>query len=194
MPAARSVVTVLGLALTLCGCGRRGVDWSAPETLLLREESAKKEGGAELQYWSLIDVPCKGIFDALADVEHYGEFIPGVDGTQLLGVSGNTKTVLIAQRVIGRQNNAKVEWTLDPAKPHIEFRTLNSDFSFNDGHYDFESSPDGKRCLLHSVYLVKQKEGTGEPVPVGTLTQATHDGFVAAAQGVKKRGAASAAK
>jgi ribosome-associated toxin RatA of RatAB toxin-antitoxin module len=177
----------LGVGLLLAGCGQKGVDWSAKENVLLREETAQKDGGVELQYWSLIDSPCKPIFDALADVEHYRDFIPGVDSTSLLAASGDTKTVLIAQRVIGRQNNAKVEWKFDAAKPRIEFKTLASDFSFNTGYYDFEQSPDGKRCLLHTVFLVKQKEGTGEMVAESTLAQATRDGYVAAANAVKKR-------
>jgi ribosome-associated toxin RatA of RatAB toxin-antitoxin module len=177
----------LGVGLLLAGCGQGGVDWSAKENVLMREDTAQKDGGVELQYWSLIDSACKSIFDALADVEHYRDFIPGVDSTSLLASSGDTKTVLIAQRVIGRQNNAKVEWKFDAAKPRIEFKTLASDFSFNTGYYDFESSPDGKRCLLHTVFLVKQKEGTGEMVSESTLAQATRDGYVAAATAVKKR-------
>jgi len=76
---------------------------------------------------------------------------------------------------------------MHPEKPRIEFKTLASDFSFNEGYYDFESSPDGKRCLLHTVFLVKQKEGTGEPVSEAQLAQATRDDYLAAAEGVKKR-------
>jgi ribosome-associated toxin RatA of RatAB toxin-antitoxin module len=177
----------LGVGLLLAGCGQGGVDWSAKENVLMREDTAQKDGGVELQYWSLIDSACKPIFDALADVEHYRDFIPGVDSTSLLASSGDTKTVLIAQRVIGRQNNAKVEWKFDAAKPRIDFKTLASDFSFNTGYYDFEPSPDGKRCLLHTVFLMKQKEGTGEMMAESTLAQATRDGYVAAATAVKKR-------
>jgi ribosome-associated toxin RatA of RatAB toxin-antitoxin module len=179
----------LGLGLLFTGCGSGGVDWNGPESLIVREESAEKDGGVELQYWSLIDSPCKPIYDALVDFENYREFIPGVDSTSLLSSAGDTKTILIAQRVIGRQNNAKVEWKMDAAKPRIEFKTVASDFSFNTGYYDFESSPDGKRCLLHTLFLVKQKEGTGDQVPVGQLAQATRDAYTAAAQGVKKRAA-----
>jgi len=187
-----SLVTAgLGIGLLIAGCGPGGVDWSAPENPLLREESAEKDGGVELQYWSLIDAPCKPIYEALSDFEHYRDFIPGVDSTSLLGATADTKTILIAQRVIGRQNNAKVEWKLDPAKPRIDFKTIASDFSFNTGHYEFESSPDGKRCLLHTLFLVKQKEGTGEMVPVSQLAQATRDGYMAAAVGVKKRATAA---
>jgi hypothetical protein len=183
------LVTGLSIAL-LAGCGGGGggsVDWAGPENLVVREESAAKDGGVELQYWSLIDAACKPLYDALVDFEHYRDFIPGVDSTSLLAVTENTKTILIAQRVIGRQNNAKVEWKLDPAKPRIEFKTLASDVSFNEGYYEFTASPDGKRCLLHTVFLVKQKEGTGTAVPEDQLAQATRDSYVAAAKGVKQR-------
>ena len=181
------VRTGLAMAL-LAGCGGGGgVDWSAPENFMIREETDSKDDGVELQYWSLIDLPCKPIYDALVDFENYRDFIPGVDSTSLLSSAENTKTVLIAQRVIGRQNNAKVEWKMDPAKPRIEFKTIASDFSFNEGFYEFEPSPDGKRCLLHTLFLVKQKEGTGQPMPEDQLAQATRDGYVAAAKGVKKR-------
>jgi ribosome-associated toxin RatA of RatAB toxin-antitoxin module len=178
-----------GLAVALlAGCGGGGgVDWSAPENFMIREETDSKDDGVELQYWSLIDLPCKPIYDALVDFENYRDFIPGVDSTSLLSSGENTKTVLIAQRVIGRQNNAKVEWKMDPAKPRIEFKTIASDFSFNEGFYEFEPSPDGKRCLLHTLFLVKQKEGTGQPMPEDQLAQATRDAYVAAAKGVKKR-------
>lgn len=181
------VAAGLSIAL-LAGCGGgKGVDWNGPENLMVREESATKDDGVELQYWSLIDLPCKPVYEALIDLENYRDFIPGVDSTSLLASTENSKTILIAQRVIGRQNNAKVEWKYDPAKPRIEFKTLASDFSFNEGYYEFESSPDGKRCLLHTLFLVKQKEGTGEPVHEDILAQATRDAYVAAAKGVKKR-------
>ena len=184
-----SLVTA-GLSIALlagCGGGGGGVDWNGPENLMVREETATKGEGVELQYWSLIDSPCKPVYEALIDFEHYRDFIPGVDSTSLLASTENSKTILIAQRVIGRQNNAKVEWKYDPAKPRIEFKTLASDVSFNDGFYDFQSSPDGKRCLLHTLFLVKQKEGTGEMVPEDQLATATRDAYVAAARGVKKR-------
>ena len=89
-----------GLAMALlAGCGGGGVDWSAPENFVIREESASKDDGVELQYWSLIDSPCKPIYDALVDFENYRDFIPGVDSTSLLSSAENSKTILIAQRL-----------------------------------------------------------------------------------------------
>src|SRR5262245_18169115 len=180
----RGVRVLLGAALLL-GCGEKKVDWSAPENLMLHEVSSKEDDAAVLEYWSLIDAPCKPIYDALVDVEHYPEFIPGVDRSNLLAVTEDTKTIQIAQRVISRQSNAKVEWKFDPAKQHIEFKTLNSDLAYNDGSYDLQASPDGKRCLVKSRYVVKASEG--QSVPVGVLASGTRDGFLAAAKGVRTR-------
>src|SRR3989442_5788262 len=47
--------TMLGLALLLVACGEGGVDWNAPENLVLREKNAKVGEGVQLEYWSLVD-------------------------------------------------------------------------------------------------------------------------------------------
>lgn len=175
------------LAVVFAGCGGKPtVDWSGPENLMLYEDTGEEGEAATLEYWSLIDSPCKPVYDALVDVEHYPEFIPGVDRSNLLHVTPTSKTVQIAQRVISRQSNAKVEWKFDPAKLHIEFTTVASDLSYNDGSYAMEQSPDGKRCLVKSRFVVKSAPG-GQPVPVNVLASATRDAFLAAAKGVKKR-------
>lgn len=183
---------LLGIVLALSGCGEKAIDWAGPENLLVRETSADRDDGLQLDYWSLIDLPCKPIYDALVDVEHYPEFIPNVDRSQIVAQSEGSKTILIAQRVISRQSSAKVEWKFDPAKPQIDFKTLTSDFAFNDGTYTFEPSPDGKRCVVHTTFVVKQGEGQGQSVPLSVLAQATRSSFVEAAKGVKKRASGAA--
>ena len=180
---------VLGFTLVLVGCGEAGVDWSKPENFLLREKSTSTDDGVQLDYWSLVDTSCKNVYEALSDVEHYADFVPGVDRTQILSVEGDSKTIQIAQRVIGRQSNAKVKWTFNPEKRRIDFTTLSSDLNYNDGHYELDSSPDGRRCLVRSTFLVKQGQGMAQAVPIGVLAAGTREAFLAAAQGVKKRAA-----
>jgi ribosome-associated toxin RatA of RatAB toxin-antitoxin module len=191
-PTRTAVATLLGLTLLLAGCGGKGVDWSKPEDFLLREESTKTNDGVQLKYWSLVDATCQAIYKALVDVEHYPDFVPGVDRSQILAVTDRSKTVQIAQRVIGRQSNAKVEWKFDPEKRQIDFKTLSSDLSYNDGHYEFEESPDKRRCLVQTTFLVKEGQGMTQSVPIGVLAAGTRESFLAAAQGVKKRAAANA--
>ena len=193
MPLARS--GLVGFALLVAACaGESGVDWSKPEDFVLREKSTKTNDGIELDYWSLVDAPCQPLYDALADVEHYGEFVPGVDRTQLLAVEGNTKTILIAQRVIGRQSNAKVKWTYRPEQKEIDFTTLSSDLNYNDGRYKLEPSPDGARCLVRSAFLVKEGQGMAQAVPIGVLAAGTREAFLSAARGVKTRATSAAAR
>lgn len=188
MPAMRWVSgSVLTLGLALGACGERGVDWSAPENFLYRESSKKTDEGAQLEYGSLVDAPCPPLYDALADVEHYADFIPGVDRTQILNITPNSKTIQIAQRVIGRQSNAKVEWKFDREKREISFKTLSADLSYNDGTYRLEASPDGKRCLVRTTFLVREGQGMAQAVPLGVLTQGTRETFLSAAKGVKSR-------
>lgn len=187
----RGMSTLLGLTALAAGCGDRGVDWSSQENFVLHEESAKKENGVQLRYWSLVDATCQQVYDALADVEHYADFVPGVDRTQILTTGPDTKTIQIAQHVVGRQSNAKVEWRFKPKERQIDFTTLNSDLSYNDGHYEMEESPDHTRCLVRSTFLVKEGAGQTQQVPIGVLASGTRDAFLAAAQGVKKRAAAA---
>jgi hypothetical protein len=175
-------VPVLCAVLALA-CGERGVDWSAPENLVLREEHEDREGYAELRYWSLTDTPCGPVFDALVDVEHYADFIPGVERVQLLAETPTSKTVQIAQHVIGRQGNAKVEWTFDRRDRTLQFKTLQSDLTYNDGFYDFEESPDGKRCLVKTRFLVRQPQG----LTPSAVAQATREGYLRAARAVRTR-------
>lgn len=183
----RALVALLSSTLLVAGCGEAGLDWNAPENFLLREKSAKKDDGVQLEYWSLVDAPCQPVFEALADVEHYPDFIPGVDRSNLLAVTPDSKTIQIAQRVIGRQSNAKVEWKFNREKRQIDFTTLNSDLNYNDGHYEFEDSPDKKRCLVRTTFLVKEGKGMAQSVPIGVLAAGTRDAFLTAAGGVKKR-------
>jgi ribosome-associated toxin RatA of RatAB toxin-antitoxin module len=172
---------VVGLLVT--GCGDRGIDWSAPEDVVHREKQTEQAGGALIEYWSLLDLPCGPVYEALVDVEHYPEFVPGVDRVSIVEQSPRSKTVQIAQRVIGRQASAKVEWTFDPDRKKIDFRTLQSDLTYNDGNYQLQDSPDGKRCVVHSSFLVKEGRG----LSLAALAQATRENFMSAARGVRGR-------
>src|SRR5262245_61327826 len=87
------------LLLVVAGaCGERGVDWTAPENLVYRERQTEQAGGALIEYWSLLDLPCGVVFDALIDVEHYPAYVPGVDSVSLVEQTPTSKTVQIAQR------------------------------------------------------------------------------------------------
>ena len=106
-PMRRWMSGVVGLALLLAGCGERAVDWNAPENLLLRETSTKQDNGIRLAYWSLVDAPCQAVYDALVDIEHYPEFIPGVDRANIL----NTRFNQVGVGIAGPDGNGRFYYT-----------------------------------------------------------------------------------
>src|SRR5207245_9297868 len=99
--------TLLGLTLLLVACGEGGVDWNAPENLVLREKSAKVGEGVQLEYWSLVDAGCQPVYDALVDIEHYPDFIPGVHRANRLNVTPPSNTAQTPRRGSGRHSNAQ---------------------------------------------------------------------------------------
>src|SRR5207249_683129 len=80
--AGRTTVAAAALLL-VAACGEKAIDWNAPENLVLREKSSKVDDKVKLEYVSLVDATAKAVYDALADVEHFPDFIPGVDNVQL---------------------------------------------------------------------------------------------------------------
>ena len=186
----QSKVALAAMLIVLAACSHeKKMDWSAPENFFYHEASSDVDGGVQLVYWALVDAPADAIYKALADVEHYSDFVDGVDRTQLLAQGENTKTVQIAQRVIGRQNNAKVKWNFQPEAKKIDFKTEQSDRYYNEGNYEIIPSPDGKRALVKVIFLVKESEHVN--IPKGVLASSTRDSFAAAAKSIKKKAVAS---
>ncbi len=178
------VMTIIGLLVG--GCSReKQIDWAAPENFFYYESSSNADNGVELTYWALVDAPADAVYQALADVEHYAQFVDGVDRTQLLIGDATKKKVMIAQRVIGRQNNAQVVWTFHPEQKKIDFDTEQSDLYYNQGQYEVIASPDGKRTLVKVLFKVKESEHVN--IPRGVLASTTRDSFGSAAKSIKKR-------
>ena len=185
------VMSLITMAVGGCSHDKR-IDWSAPENFFYYESSSNLDKGVELTYWALVDAPADAVYKVLADVEHYAEFVDGVDRTQLLTQSDNTKKILIAQRVIGRQNNAQVLWTFHPDQKKIDFDTEQSDLYYNEGHYEIIPSPDGTRSLVKVTFIVKESERVS--IPRGVLASTTRDTFASAAKSIKKRALEAAGK
>ena len=179
---------IVALAIwPLGGCSRGpAVNWSAQENFFAVETSEKTDQGARLEFHSLVDAPAQEVYRALADPEHYAEFVEGVSESALVSQEGTTKVTQITQSVIGRQSRARVKWTLHPETQRIAFETLQSDGNYNDGNYEVIASPDGKRSYIVSIYFVKEK-GAPQNVPIGVLMSATRDSIERAARSIKRR-------
>lgn len=111
-----------------------------------------------------------------------------------MGRTENSKTVLMGQRVVSRMASGKVEWTFSRAPLRVDFKTLTSDFAFNDGTYTFEPSPDGTRCLVHFTFLVKPAKGAWAPPSQSAVTEVTRESFRPAVEGITKRAVSLASR
>jgi hypothetical protein len=177
---------VAALALIVSCSKQPSIDWSAPENFFVVEKADETDDGARLEFHSLVDAPAAKVYQALADIEHYADFVDGVTESVLTKAENNTKVIQITQTVFGRQGHAEVKWTLHSEDMKLEFETLQSDQNYNDGTFTVIPSADGKRSYVISVYQVKRK-GAPQNVPLGVLKAATRESFEKAARSVKRR-------
>jgi hypothetical protein len=175
------------LAVVLAGCTHQEFDWAQGEDLLLEKQVKEQpDGSVEMRFVSLVNAPGDDIYKAFIDVEHHHEFIEGVTDTKLISSVGGVKKVVdVTNRVLGRPNLARIEWTIDRDHKAISFRTLQADFTDNSAEYHIETSPDGARAKITTVYHLRDKGG--HPFPLYSLKQGVIDGYLAAVRSVKRR-------
>jgi hypothetical protein len=188
-PSRSSFVFVAFVLSGIVACERKpDIDWAAPENIFAVEKTEKnQDGSTRLEFHTLIDVPADQVYDLLSKAEDWSTFVEGVSESGKLSTEGNTKTTYITQKVIGRQNRAKVKWTYHPEAKKIDFETIESDLSYNDGSYTVTPSPDGKRSYVVSVFNLRSRGGA-QPPP-GVVATGTREAFKAAALSVRKRAA-----
>jgi hypothetical protein len=167
-------------------CQRSGFDWDQPENVLLEEKAeTAPDGHVEMRFVSLLNVPPDDLFRAFSDVERHAEFIEGVSESKLVSQDGRKKVIDITNRVLGRPNKARIEWTIDEGDMKMSFDTVDAEYTDNSAEYIIEGSPDGKRAKIITIYQLRDKGG--HPFPLHSLKVGIRDGYVAAVQGVKRR-------
>ena len=181
------VCTAAVVVALLAGCqSKPSIDWSAKENFFAVEKVGKNDDGSvRLEYHSLVDAPADAAYKALAEPEDYVAFVKGVSDSGKISGEGNTRTIHITQSVIGRQTRARVKYTFHPEQRKIEFTTIESDSTLNDGTYEITPSPDGKRAYVVTVFNVREK--SGQKMPPGVMMSGTREAFLQAAQSVKAR-------
>ncbi len=185
----RRLAVGLFAAVSLAAVGCRNeprINWDGKEDFFVVDKSEPTEDGVRLEFHSLVDAPPDRVYAALADVEHYADFVDGVTHSKVVRIDGDVKIMDITQTVIGRQSNAEVRWSADPKQQTVTFETLHSDANYNDGSYRVIASPGRNRAYVVSVFHVKEK-GAPQNVPIGVLAAATRDAFEKAANSVKQR-------
>jgi carbon monoxide dehydrogenase subunit G len=175
------------LLVSAFGCrSQPSIDWSGKENFFAVEKVGKNEDGSvRLEYHSLVDAPADAVYQALAEPENYVVFVKGVTDSGKISGEGNTRTIHITQSVIGRQTRARVKYTFHPQERTIDFQTIESDSTLNDGSYVITASPDGKRSYVVSLFNVREK--SGQKMPPGVVMSGTREAFLEAAQSVKAR-------
>jgi hypothetical protein len=180
-------LAVVALAFLVTDCARKDFDWAQGENFLLKKEIKEMpDGSVEMRFVSLVNAPGDEIYKTFIDVEHHHEFIEGVTETTVVSSSGSGGKVLdVTNRVLGRPNQARIEWTIDRDHKRMAFRTIKADFTDNSAEYQVEVSPDGNRALITTVYHLRDKGG--HPFPLHALKQGVIDGHVSAVRSVKRR-------
>jgi hypothetical protein len=177
---------VLGLALLATACARTEFDWAQGEDFLLEKKvEEKSDGSVEMHFVSLVNAPGDDIYKAFIDVEHHDQFIEGVTESKLVSGVGPKKVIDVTNKVLGRPNRARIEWTIDRDHRAAAFRTIQADFTDNAAEYQVETSPDGNRAKITADYHLRDKGG--HPFPLYTLKQSVIDGYLAAVRSVKRR-------
>ena len=178
---------VLALSVLAAGCARSDFDWAQGENFLLEKKVEEKpDGSVEMHFVSLVNAPGEELYKVFIDVDHHDQFIEGVTSSKLVSNVGGTKKVVdVTNKVIGRPNHARVEWTIDRERKAISFRTIEAEFTNNSAEYQVETSPDGKRARITTIYHLRDK---GEhPFPLQILKQGVIDGYVAAVRSIKRK-------
>jgi hypothetical protein len=178
---------ILALALFTTACARNDFDWAQGEDFLLEKHVEEKpDGSVDMRFVSLVNAPGDELYKAFIDVEHHDQFIEGVTKSELVSSVGGTKKVVdVTNKVLGRPNQAQIEWTIDRDHKRIAFRTLKAELTDNAAEYQVETSPDGKRALITTHYTLRDKGG--HPFPLALVKQGVIDGYVAAVRSVKRR-------
>jgi hypothetical protein len=179
---------VLALAFLVTDCAPRSdFDWAQGEDFLLEKQvKTLPDGSVDMYLVSLVNAPGDEIYKTFIDVEHHDQFIEGVTESKVVSSVGGVKKVVdITNRVLGRPNQARIEWTIDREHKAISFKTLQAEFTDNSAEYVVETSPDGARAKVTTHYHLRDKGG--HPFPLTLLRQSVIDGYVAAIRSLKGR-------
>ena len=179
-------ILALGLAAATAACGGETFDWEQSENFTIQKTAEEQpDGSVKMTFVGLVKAGPQEFFKALSDVEHHDQFIDDVMEVKLVSATGNKKVVDIRNRILGRPNQARIEWTIDEASRRVSFKTVQADFTENSAEYQVEGSPDGARSRITTVYYLRDKGG--HPFPIQSLKAGIEESYTKAVHGVKRR-------
>ena len=163
---------------------RQTAKWKDAKEIV--EESFDKSGAvATARYVGVVNGPIDKVQDAMWQVERLSEMVENFKKSELVKQEGNTKTVLVQLQALNLPlQQSTMEFTLDPAKHQVNFKTTQSQTADLEGAYSLEASPDGQRTRV--TYEVKSVDKIAVPFPAAVIESANREVFVNTVRGIEK--------
>jgi hypothetical protein len=159
--------------------------WAGPHKEIVEEKSSKDGAVTTFHYVSLIDAPLAAVQAVLWAPERGQEMIENITLSKLLKSEGNSKLIEMNVRALNLPLQFyTMQFTLDPDKHRITFKTVESQAQDLEGEYLLETSPDGKSTRV--VYTSKSRDKIALPFPQSVVDSANREIFVNTMRGVKK--------
>lgn len=159
--------------------------WAGPHKEIV-EESVSKDGAVTTSHFvSLINAPRAAVEKVLSEPERGQEMIENITLSKLLKTEGNTKLVEMNVRALNLPLQFyTMQFTYEPDKHRIAFKTVESQAQDIDGEYILEESPDGKTTRV--IYTSKSRDKIALPFPQSVVDSANREVFVNTMRGVIK--------
>jgi uncharacterized membrane protein len=144
----------------------------------------KKDDTFTIRLSKTIDEPIDKVwasFERPEDLEKYSE---QYQQSKLVKSEGNVKVLDYRISALGQVNAFTMQVTMDPAKKHVDLKTLESSLVDVTGSYDIAPTADGKGTVV--TYNAIQKDKANIPVPVSVQKTAIKESFDNLIAGVKK--------
>jgi hypothetical protein len=148
------------------------------------EASFKKDGPvAKLHYVGIVDGPVDKVQDAVWGVENAPKMIENFKKAEVQQQDGNNKTVLMQLKAGNLPlQQVVMQFTLDPAKHTVSFKTTQAQLADLAGTYYLE--PVGNRTKL--TYDATATDKVANPLPDGVVETAQREVFVNTIRGINK--------
>ena len=165
--------------------------WKGPVKEIEFEKFTKEGDITTIQFTSRLEAPLDKVQAAMWGVERGAESVEGIRESKLVKEDGNTKVVELQLKLLSLPlQQFTMEFSLDPGKHRMSFKTLQSQTQDLNGWYQLEGSPDGTQTRVS--YQAKSRAKIPLPVPQSVQESAQKEFFVNTIRGIKNRAQAPA--
>ena len=131
-----------------------------------------------------IDEPIDKVWKSFQQPEDLEKYSEQYQQTKLVKAEGNVKVIDYRVSALGQVNAFTMQVTMDPAKKHVDLKTLESSLVDITGTYDITPTADGKGTVV--TYNAIQKDKANIPIPVSVQKTAIKESFDNLIAAVKK--------